>query len=197
MEITTDLRKINAIDAELYDRVLSLYALQKLKPIERSLKLKKYADDDESVKGLVRFLNFITENVVEARDYEKAIERLDATLADLASGDTEVISGWNRVKGSLENLSDYFVEKKVEDLKDRYSRIVSFQITSDVRPVFNIKRSEIHQLIYPHILKIETSDDKLFLCEFYDDVLDELISELEMVRTKSRLIRDTYVRRGS
>ena len=57
-----------------------------------------------------------------------------------------------------------------------------------------MKRENINSEIYPYILKIQTQDDKTFVCEFYDETIDELINELESAKEKSEKIRDRYAR---
>ena len=55
-------------------------------------------------------------------------------------------------------------------------------------------RERISNVLYPSILKIETSDDESFLCELYEDVIDDFIEELERAKKKIELLKSTYVR---
>lgn len=181
------------MEEAIYDRALKTFADPEIEQIEKSLSLKKLATDrdDKKVEAFVRLLRFITRQLTDGRNYEKETGLLNDTFVRLTADNPTAAKGWERIRSSLTSLEDYLVEQKKESIKDRYARIVEFQITSDARPIFNIGRTELREFIFPHILKIETSDDQTFLCEFYDDDLDELISELELAKRKAQLIRES------
>lgn len=194
MDLISDLELSCLIDEADYNHIISIYSDSENKSLDRALKLKNIIKRSESddIKVLMRLLGLITDAATEARDYDESLAELDNTIVKLSESNPEAAKGWNRLKSIIPKLDGYFLSKKIEKIKDRYSRVSSFQITTDVRPIFDIKRESIESNIYPYILKIDTSDDKTFLCEFYDDSLDEFIKELQRAKSKADAIREKY-----
>ncbi|SFI50900.1 hypothetical protein [Nitrosomonas sp. Nm34] len=187
MDLISDLELIHLIDDSAYTDIISIYAESNNNALDRTLKLKRFITKDETgeIKALLRLISFVT----DARNYEDAISDLNDTIDRLSESSPEARNGWRKLNHSISQLESYFLDQKIEKIKDRYSRIENFQITTDVRPIFDIRRKEIVTNLYPYILKINTVDEQSFLCEFYEDTIDDLIEELKIAKSKAETLR--------
>lgn len=191
MDLISDLESIYLINESEYADIISIYSDSGNEDLDRTLKLKKLSlkDESNSIKALIRLINFISDIATDTRKFNETLSDIESTVERISENNPNALSGWMKIKSSIPQLTGYFLRKKIEKIKDRYSRIKSFQITTDVRPVFDIRKENIETCIYPYILKIETTDEKSFLCEFYDDTLDELIEELQLAKSKTEIIK--------
>ncbi len=191
MDLISDLELICSINESDYTNIISIYSDSENKALDRTLKLKRLAsaDNSDAIKALLRLIGFITETAIDARKYDDALTDIDNTIERFSASNPNATKGWGKLKASVPRLENYFLSKKIEKIKNEYSRINNFQITTDIRPVFDLKKEKIETNIYPYILKIETTDEKSFLCEFYDDTLDDLIEELKLAKSKADTMR--------
>ena len=197
MDFIADLEQASSVDDHVYDEIVSTYLDTENTPVELAIKLNHIVSkgEPEPLRAVIRIFNFITETVVNSRDYEDGLGELTSTIAELAAESQEASTGWQKFLDRIPDLEKFFVVKKIENIKQRYSNVTSFQITADIRPIFDMKREQINTQIYPYILKINTSDDKTFVCEFFDDTLDTIIEELERAKEKVKVMRDRYAER--
>ncbi len=195
MELIEDLKQISLLDDESYQQVIDAMA-KECETLEWNLIVKNISrkSDGESVKALVRFLNFVSENMSESRNYFNQTEEIDSFLTKLLNDESEALVSWERIKRSLAELESFFLQKKEEGIKNKFSRITEFKVVTDIRPIFSMDKKSISKFTYPFILKIETCDDKEFLCEFYEDAIDKIIEELQAAKAKLELIKDGYGR---
>lgn len=195
MELIEDLKKINSLDDQSYQQVIGAMA-DEYETLEWNLVVKNISKktDGESVKAFIRFLNFLSENVSESRNYSNQVEEIDDFLTKLLNDEPEALVSWERIKSSLPELESFFLQKKEDGIKDKFSRITGFKVVTDIRPIFSMDKKTISKLTYPYILKIETCDGKEFLCEFYEDTIDKIIEELQVAKEKLELIKDGYGR---
>ena len=149
-------------------------------------------DDSEPIKSLIRFVRFLSDNISESIGYKSHVEEINEFLTKLLNDEPEAMLGWTRIKASLSDLDGFFLSKKAESIKNKFSRVTNFKIITDIRPVFSMDKKSISKITYPNILKIETCDDKEFVCEFYEDTIDKLIEELQIAKDKLNLIRKSY-----
>lgn len=194
MDLISDLELISSIDESDYTNIISIYSDSDNKSLDRTLKLKKLISKDNSdvIKTLLRLISFVTDTAIDSRNYNNAFTDLSNTIERFSVSNPNAAKGWEKLKSSIPQLENYFLSKKIEKIQNEYSRIDSFQITTDIRPIFDLKKEKIESNIFPYILKIETSDEKSFLCEFYDDTLEELIEELKMAKSKAKAIQTKF-----
>lgn len=192
MDLISDLELICSIDESDYKKIIAIYSDSKNKALDRTLKLKKLTSsgNSDAIKALLRLISFITDTATDARKYADNFVDLSDTIKRFSESNPDAAKGWDKLQSSIPQLGEFFLNKKIDKIKDKYSRITSFQITTDIRPIFDLDKREIETNIYPFILKIETSDEKSFLCEFYEDTLDELIEELELAKSKAKTIQE-------
>jgi hypothetical protein len=195
MELIEDLKKISLLDDQSYQQVIGVM-VGECETLEWNLVVKNISKktDGESVKAFIRFLNFLSENVSESRNYSNQVEEIDGFLTKLLNDESEALVSWERIKSSLSELESFFLQKKEDGIKDKFSRITGFKVVTDIRPIFSMDKKNISKLTYPYILKIETCDGKEFLCEFYEDTIDKIIEELQVAKGKLELIKDSYGR---
>lgn len=195
MELIEDLKQIYLLDDDSYQQVIGAM-VSECEALEWNITVKDISkkSDGESVKALVRFLNFVSDNVSESRSYANQTEEIDAFLTKLLHDESEALSSWERIKNSLSELESFFLQKKEEGIKNKFSRVTGFKVFTDIRPIFSMDKKSISKLTYPFILKIETCDDKEFLCEFYEDAIDKIIEELQVAKDKIELIKGNYGR---
>lgn len=188
-EFIEDLRIIKDIDDDAFKQTLSVLSEEGVDSADWVLSLTKLSKDyGDNVKALLRFLEFLSGNFVNSRDYEDRVKFINKFFRNVASDDKDALEGWEKISSKLDTMHDYFLSKKEEEIKDRFSRISRFNVTTDIRPIFNMSKNKIEKNIYPNILKIETVDDKTFICEFYEDTLDKLIEELTNAKEKLNII---------
>ncbi len=191
MDLISDLELICSVNETDYTNIISIYSDSENKALDRTLKLKKLTskDNSDSIKALIRLISFVTDVVIDARKYEDALTDLDKTIERFSESNPEAAKGWGKLKLTVSQLGNHFISKKIEKIKNEYSRINNFQITTDIRPIFDLRKEKIETTIFPYILKIETSDEKTFLCEFYDDTLEDLLEELKIAKSKAEAIQ--------
>lgn len=148
--------------------------------------------DKEIGSSLFRVVNWVGSSVVEARSYSESLSDLDEAIGRIAKNNPEVLTGWIKIKNFIPKLSEYFVNRKEEEIKSRFNRVSEFSITLDARPIYTMDRDEIVKLIYPHIVKIVTSDEQEFICEFYEEQFDSLIEELTLAKKKLELLKSKF-----
>ncbi|KAF3977501.1 MAG: hypothetical protein HFP77_06530 [Methylococcales symbiont of Iophon sp. n. MRB-2018] len=195
MELIDDLVQINSLDKKDYQHVVVAIS-NNCGELEWGMLVKDISRkvDGDAIKALIRFINFLSDNVSELIGYNSHIKEINEFLTKLLNDEPKALLGWERVKGSLEDLDAFFLHKKEESIKNKFSRVTSFKIVTDVRPIFSMDKKSISKITYPSILKIETCDDKEFVCEFYEDTLDKLIEELQVAKDKLKLIRANYAK---
>jgi hypothetical protein len=195
MELIEDLVRINQLDDEDYQHVINAIS-DNCGELEWAFLVKDISKkiDSESIKSLIRFVSFLSDNISESIGYNSHIEEIDEFLTKLLNDEPKAMLSWTRVKTSLIDLEGFFLHKKEEAIKNKFSRVTNFKIVTDIRPVFSMDKKSISKMTYPNILKIETCDDKEFVCEFYEDTLDMLIEELQVAKDKLKLIKKSYGR---
>lgn len=194
MDFIADLEIASSVDDDVYNKIVLVYSNTENSPVERAVKLNHIVSqgDSDNIKAVIRLFGFVTDTVIESRDYDDGLAELTNTVSELSSENEAASLGWKKITGRVDELEDYFIIKKIDSIKDRYSRVIDFQITTDIRPIFNMKRDGLNSEIYPYILKINTSDDNSFVCEFYDDSIDKIIEELELAKEKLKTIKENY-----
>lgn len=193
MELLDDLKLISLLDENGYSQIIEAMS-RECSDVEWGILVKNISKqkDSESIKALIRFLNFIAENKSNQVGFNSKEADIDKYLNALLIDEPEAAKGWERIKNSLKKLNTFFLQKKEMSIKDRYSRITYFKIVSDIRPIFSMDKNRIIKNTYPHILKIETVDGKEFLCEFYEDTIDDLIQELNLAKKKLDMLKKIY-----
>lgn len=193
MELIDDLKLISQLEEGEYNQIIEAIS-KECSDVEWGILVKNISKqkNSESIKAVISFVNFIAENKLNQDGFGNKEEDIDKYLGGLLQDEPEAADGWERIKKSINKLDAYFLKKKEESIKDRYSRITYFKIVSDIRPIFSIDKKRIIKNTFPHILKIETVDGKEFLCEFYEDTIDELIQELNLAKQKEDLLKKTY-----
>ncbi len=191
-EFLADLKIIKDIDDDAFNQTLKVLSEQGVDSADWVLSLTTLSRDyGENVKALLRFLEFLSGNFVNSRNYDERVVFINKFFRNVTLDDEDALKGWEKISSKLNSMHDYFLSKKEEEIKDRFSRISRFNVTTDIRPIFNMNKSKIEKNIYPNILKIETVDDKTFICEFYEDTLDKLIEELTSAKEKLKIINKT------
>jgi hypothetical protein len=195
MELIEDLVQIKLLDDQIFQEVIDVLSNEPEELEQEHLldDLSKQSDE-KSIKALIRFLNFLSDNVSDSGNFASQIKEIDEFLTKLLNDDPDALDSWGRIKNTLANLENLFLKKKEARIKSDYSRVTSFKVVTDIRPIFSMDKKSISKLTYPNILKIETCDGKEFLCEFYEDALEKFINELEAAKDKLQLIKDSYVR---
>jgi hypothetical protein len=193
MELLDDLKLISQLDEDGYNQIIEAMS-KECSDLEWGILVKNLSKqkNSESIKAVIRFVNFIAENKSNQVGFDNKEEDIDKYLNALLKDEPEASKGWERIKDSLIKLNTYFLKNKEVSIKDRYSRITYFKIVSDIRPIFSMDKNKVIKNIYPHILKIETVDGKEFLCEFYEDTIDELIQELNIAKQKQDVLKKIY-----
>ncbi|HHJ18807.1 MAG TPA: hypothetical protein ENJ84_03090 [Gammaproteobacteria bacterium] len=194
MDLIGDLELASSLEEETFTEVISIYTNPENTSVDRAVKLNHLISKggSDGVKAIARLLSFITDTVIEARDYGESIDELNTTVEKLSASTEQASNGWARISSHINELESYFVSKKIDSIKDRYSRVTTFQVTTDIRPVFDMKRENIESAIYPCILKIQTTDNDTFVCEFYEDSIDKLITELDNAKQKLHKLKSRY-----
>ncbi len=193
MELIEDLVQIQLLNDQDYQQVINAISAE-CSGLDWGILVQNFSkqDNGESIQALIRFLNFLSENIAESRNYAKQIEEVDNFLTKLLNDEADALVSWNRIKNSLTDLENFFLHQKEEAIQDKFSRISSFKVITDIRPIFNMDKKSISKLTYPNILKIETKDGKEFLCEFYEDAIDKLIEELNIAKDKLKMLKESY-----
>lgn len=195
MELTNDLAKIKSLSEKNYQKIIESISDEK-KASEWGRLYKDVVKEEKteaSIEALFRFLEFISGNVAESTNLSRKVLELDEYLSGLLENEQDAILGWERLKNSMSKLEGFFLQKKEDSIKSRFSRLTNFKIVTDIRPIFNINEDSIYKMTFPNIIKVETCDGKEFVCEFYEDMLDELINELNLAKDKLQLIKKVIV----
>ncbi len=192
MKIQDDLIRAAEVDANLYDRVISLLALSRDDDDESEVEIGRLYEDDENVRSLLDFVFFMTNTLLGARDFRQELVEFEETITRLTENNDQANKSWKRIRGSLESLTPFLLYRKEQDLKDRFKRIEHFAITTNVRPVFTLDKSQIHKNLYVGIVRVRTSDEKDFICEIYDDKLESFFDELSLAKKKFDVIRERF-----
>lgn len=191
MEITEDLKKVHTLSISDYEKTIEFVCKNQKRNFDWVLFLHGIEDKsvDDAVRALFRLLNYIAETIIDSRSYEDGLTELDQLICNISQNDEDAKSGWLRLKQSLPKLDTFLLYKKEVEIKDRFERISKFEITTDIRPIFSLDKTEIIKKLVVNILKIGTINDKSFVCEFYDDDIDDLINELQRTKNKINLIK--------
>lgn len=184
MEIIEELKRINKVESGVFNETLALMAKRTHESTDWLISVDQFISNDENVESLVNFINFLGDYLIDARDFNNELTKLDDTIDKLSKDDASAKEAWAKVKNSLDQLTPYFLDKKLQTLQNRFNRVTDIEITTDVRPFFNLEKTEIINNLYVAILKIKTVDDKNYICEFYDDKLQLVLDEL--IRTKEK-----------
>lgn len=193
MKLLEDLTDICKLTDDEFSQVVNIFANISKNPEDTNVKISLlYDDDDKNYHSLIDILFFVSNSILSGRDVSKELNELEITVTKLAENNQEAQDSWVRIKESLDELKPYLLYKKEQDLKNRYKRIEHFEVTTDIRPLFNLEKTEIEKNLLLGIIKIKTSDDEDFLCEIYDDKLDMLIDELERAKNKFKILKSKF-----
>lgn len=191
MQLIKDLQGIKSVSDDCFNEVFEAVSkeqgndFEKLKTI--SSLIQKNSEDE--VYSILRFLDFLSSNLSDARDFYGKLNKLQDKIELLVHDEPDAREGWQRIRSRLDNLDNFFLREKEKDIKRKFRCLEHFEITTDTRPVFSLDRKKIIKHIYPCILKIQTIDNQSFICEFYENQIDELISELELCKTKLSILK--------
>ncbi len=194
MSIPSDLRAVGELDLAVFQDVFALVTSAELDFIDINMRVYELAESAgeaaEGIRNIYPLVEFIAQSLVGARNFEQGLAEVDSRLERLSANDELATEGWRRIRQALLEDKGYLLREKTELMKNRYARVTAFHVTSDVRPVFELERQEVKNLLFPQILKIETSDDQTFICEVYDDEIDDMITELELAKNKCQMMRE-------
>lgn len=192
-----DLGFICTIPEDLLERSVQVLCEDGIDNIDWFIYVESLDESDrESISALYRAVTTLSTSFAEARSFSDAMKELEEAMARLTKNDDAANSGWNKLKGLFSSpsssMSSFLVAKKEEVVKSRFSRVANFSITIDARPIFSMDRKTVEKVIYPHIVKIVTQDDKEFLGEFYEDQLDRLMEELSLAKQKLSILKNNF-----
>lgn len=180
-----DLVSIPELSEENYSKIIEIASGDGKRSIEWSLYLETIDEDSkEHSLALFRILNYIGNAFADSRDFTKEAKELDEYVGEVAADNDFAKQGWNRLKGTYDKLTPFFLSKKEDLIKDRFSNVRESSITVDARPIFSLDRTSIEKTLFPYILKLETCDDKTFLCELYPEQLELLEEEIKNAKLK-------------
>jgi hypothetical protein len=187
-----DLALISGISESDFDKTIDLVSSGSTDNKDFAVFIESYETDEqkEPIIALFRFFNYIGETLAEARSHELAYKKLDELLQKVVANDLNAAKGWVRLKGAYDKLQPFFIKAKEDVIKSRFSRVSDFSLTVDLRPVYSLDRNTIVKLLYPNILKIETNDDKTFICELDEENLDLLLEEITLAKKKLELLKN-------
>lgn len=184
-----DLSSISSLTEESIQKVAEIASNDVSANIEWVLYLDALNEEDkEASAALFRLLNYIGDAFADCRDFKKETSELDSFITRLAGSNENAISGWNKLKASYPILQEFFISKKEETIKSRFSKADELSITVDARPVFSLDRTSIEKVLYPFILKIDTCDEKSFLCELHQEQIELLEEEIKFAKQKQNIL---------
>ena len=188
-----DLISISSLPDDSFKRISDIATRDGEASIEWHLYLETIEEDaKEPSLALFRVLNYIGNAFADARDFDKEGSELDEFVSTLAKHNDDAAKGWEKLKASYKDLNTFFINKKEESIKSRFSNVTESSITLDARPVFSLDRASIEKMLYPFILKIETFDEKTFLCELYPDQLELLEEEIKSAKKKKLALEKLF-----
>lgn len=191
MKITEDLVHISLIEDEELDEIFSNLSEFSKGDSEAESRLEKYYTDENQVhKSLLDFIQFTNDFMLDGREYSSRKKEFEDFLETFISNNDKAALGWSKLNSHFSELEDYFLFSKEAEIKSRFKRITDFEVTTDVRPVFNLQKDEIYKKLLVGIIRIKTSDDEEFVCEIYEDKIDLFIEEIKRAKSKFEIIRN-------
>lgn len=193
-DIIEDLNLISKVDDRSIDQVIDYLATNKILSYSDSIKFEEFCVKFQIQSGLVirRFLKFYSEWILKFNDHLQGKERIEKILSQSLISLPDAKLGWERIKKFSNRIPEIIDNLKFDTLSYKFSRLDSFEIINEIRPIFDANREKIIGNLTPYIVKITTVDGEQLTCEFYDDDLIEIKKEIELAEKKNFIINKKY-----
>jgi hypothetical protein len=195
MKLIDDLKKVNTLDDRQFADFLSsvnsneLFSFKDLSDFEAFCLSNKINFNDAKI--IVRVLNFIIDLVFQKRDLATALTYFESTFIDPSKSDPDVLPAWTRIKDNIGNLSSFYLFRKKYKLRTVMPNLEEFNIICDARPIYDSTKTIVDYL-FPMILRIKDDEDHSLSCEFDEEQLSAMETEIEYAKLKISKLKSVF-----
>ncbi|MEE8056339.1 MAG: hypothetical protein V3T17_00680, partial [Pseudomonadales bacterium] len=127
-----DLASISTLPEAVFKDVLATISNPKNNSLKWAMVIDKAEEEiKESIKGLFRVLSYIADTFAETRNFKEESEELDKFMSSIAESDGDALDGWHRIRETFSELQNFFIKRKEDDIKSRFSRVTKVCVTVD------------------------------------------------------------------
>lgn len=194
MDITDDLRLFAKLDEAVLTKFLSVASRDTTSVVDRASILREIEEnlgDEADIRGLFRVVNHLASELSTSGNFAESFEETEKVIHELVRGDDDALAGWLKLKEHSLFIDGFLFSRKEQDLKDRFNRFRSIDITVDIRPVFDLKRSEIKKYINACIMKLKGDEEDIVL-EIYEEDIAKIIEELNRAKDKLEVVKKNF-----
>jgi hypothetical protein len=195
MQLIEDLKKVNTLDDKQFADFLliinsnELFSFKDQSDFEAFCNSNKIEFDDAKI--IVRVFYFIVDLVFKKRDFATALTHFEDTYIKPSKDDPDVLRAWTRLKDKISNLSSFYIFRKRYKLRTLMPNLDEFDIICDARPIYDSTKTIVDYL-FPMILRIGTDEDKDLSCEFDEEQLSAMETEIEYAKLKISKLKAAF-----
>jgi hypothetical protein len=194
VKLVEDLKKINNIsDEQLKIIIKFLNSTEKDNRLTLIHKWCKENDFDIDIfDDCYSLIFFIVKEFIIENGMNDGIEEFEKTVLELRNCDEEISKAWGRLKLILPQLDIFSNKIKSRLLENIFPSLDEFNIVCDVRPVLDLERTAVNQLLYQTIITLNLSNseqDIIFECD--EDTLVKLKKNIDKALNKNKLIKSS------
>ncbi len=106
----------------------------------------------------IAVLLHLGDNIIELGDTEEGLKKLQVTEIGSDMSEEAVKKGFSVIKAIAPKLEPFFLFKKKAKLAELFDKPRELNMIVEMRPVYNLKRTAIHDMLFPVIINVRFDD---------------------------------------
>lgn len=144
-------------------------------------------------KRLLTFITFVADYVSDQRDLVQGLNELKNELFGHIELSEEFSLNWKKLQSIIHETSNFILKTKEKWLRQVTKKISQFNLVCDIRPVFDLKRENVLNVMYPVILSLRHDQStETFTYEVSEDTLREILAEVEYSLKKIEILKRSF-----
>jgi hypothetical protein len=188
-------RALDSLDEDKLERLIKTINLFEFDNPERITEYESECSrigiSVENARFIIRILGLFIELQNDKPEGDD-LAKLKKAVKQEFSNEEEWTKVWERFEFLLKRLDHFAIARKSQDLRDNLDAIEDFSIVCDVRPVFNLARTEIGRFLYPVILKLVDKSAHKFRFEIDEEQLNNVICALVRAQKKIQILKGKF-----
>ncbi|TGJ99872.1 hypothetical protein EHO57_14025 [Leptospira langatensis] len=150
--------------------------------------------DEKVAKIFLNLVGFLGDWVTEQKGFEEAFASFEQAFFSGKPETLNVEIPWERTKNFVKTLEPYIVLRKRAQKTHVLSTLQKFNLTTEIRPIFDIHRVKVIENLYVTILSIEGTEGETLFFDLTEQELSKMQREIEFALQKIEALKGSLPR---